>query len=67
MKRREFLAGIAAAPLAAAPVFGQQAAPQAAAPARPRTRIRQSVMASVWGTGSTLSFEERCRILAKIG
>jgi hydroxypyruvate isomerase len=24
-------------------------------------------MASVWGTGSTLSFEERCRILARIG
>ena len=24
-------------------------------------------MASVWGTGSTISFEERCRILAKIG
>jgi hydroxypyruvate isomerase len=24
-------------------------------------------MASVWGTGSTLSFEERCKILAKIG
>jgi hydroxypyruvate isomerase len=35
-------------------------------PATPRNRIKQSVMASVW-TGSTTSFEERCRILARIG
>ena len=35
-------------------------------PATPRTRIKQSVMASVW-TGSTTSFEERCKILARIG
>jgi len=35
-------------------------------PARSRTRIKQSVMASVW-TGSTLSFEERCKVLARIG
>ena len=35
-------------------------------PAPARTRIRQSVMASVW-TGSTISFEERCKILARIG
>jgi len=33
-------------------------------PATPR--IKQSVMASVW-TGSTTSFEERCKILARIG
>ena len=35
-------------------------------PAPARTRIKQSVMASVW-TGSTTSFEERCKILARIG
>jgi hydroxypyruvate isomerase len=68
MKRREFLAGMAAAPLAATPTLGQPsaAASQGAAAARPRTRIRQSVMASVW-TGMTNSFEERCQILARIG
>ena len=31
-----------------------------------RTRLKQSVMASVWGN-STLSFEERCKVLARIG
>jgi hydroxypyruvate isomerase len=68
MKRREFLAGMAAAPLAAAPTPGQPSAvaSQGASAARPRTRIRQSVMASVW-TGMTNSFEERCQILARIG
>ena len=35
-------------------------------PAPTRTRIKQSVMASVWGN-STTSFEERCKILARIG
>ncbi len=35
-------------------------------PATPRGRLKQSVMASVW-TGSTASFEERCKILARIG
>lgn len=35
-------------------------------PAAGRGRIKQSVMASVW-TGSTTSFEERCKILARIG
>jgi hydroxypyruvate isomerase len=69
MKRREFLAGMAAAPLAA--TRGLEQAPAAAgaqggSPARPRTRIRQSVMGSVWGP-STLSFEERCKTLARIG
>jgi hydroxypyruvate isomerase len=66
MNRREFLAGLAAAPLVAAPVFGQSQTPQGA-PARTRTKLKQSVMASVWGMGSTLSFEERCKILARIG
>ena len=35
-------------------------------PASKRAPIKQSVMASVW-TGSTTSFEERCKILARIG
>lgn len=34
---------------------------------RPRARIKQSVMASVWGADSKLSFEERCKTLARIG
>ena len=71
MNRRTFLAGVAAAPLAAAscarrtppasPALNLGAAPTAG------TRLKQSVMASVWGANSTLSFEERCRILARIG
>ncbi len=35
-------------------------------PAPPRGHLKQSVMSSVW-TGSTTSFEERCKILARIG
>src|SRR2546430_1984013 len=67
MKRREFLVGMAAAPLAAtALVTASTAAPQAPAAARARTRIKQSVMASVW-TGTDIPFEERCKILARIG
>ena len=68
MDRRDFLTGLAAAPLAAASLGGiaAPAAAQARAAAPARTRIKQSVMNSVW-TGSTLSFEERCKILAKIG
>src|SRR5262245_21112979 len=65
MKRREFLAGMAAVPFAA-PLNQRAAAAQGQAPAR-RAPIRQSVMASVWGTSSTLPFEERCKILARIG
>jgi len=63
MKRREFLASIAVAPAAAA--FAMQA-PQAQTPAPARTKIKQSVMASVW-TGNNAPFEERCKILARIG
>ena len=37
------------------------------APAKPRTKLRQSVMASVWGQGNNISFEDRCKILARIG
>ena len=68
MDRRDFLAGIAAAPLAAASLGSPTlaAAAQDRPAARPRSPIRQSVMASVW-TGTKLSFEERCQILSKIG
>src|SRR5580692_2708244 len=65
MERRTFLKS-AAVPLAVplvARIAGQLSA-QTPAPAR--GRIKQSVMASVW-TGSTTSFEERCKILARIG
>jgi hydroxypyruvate isomerase len=57
-----------AAPLAAAPVAAMAQA-QATAPAAPVRRangLRQSVMSSVWGN-SPLSFEERCKVLARIG
>jgi hypothetical protein len=67
MKRREFLLGMAA-PLAAAPfpsIMGAFAAQTSGTP-RTRTRIRQSVMASVW-TGTNYSFEQKCEILARIG
>jgi hydroxypyruvate isomerase len=68
MDRREFLTGIAAAPLAAASIGAVSVASSAQGQpaARPRAPIRQSVMASVW-TGTKLSFEERCQILSKIG
>ena len=61
MERRTFLAG-AAAPLLTG-IAGQLSAQT---PASSRGRIKQSVMASVW-TGSTTSFEDRCKILARIG
>jgi len=61
MERRTFLTG-AAAPL----VAGIANRLSAQTPAAPKGRIKQSVMASVW-TGSTTSFEERCKILARIG
>jgi hydroxypyruvate isomerase len=64
MKRREFLTGMAAAPLLAAP---RLAAPSTGArPKQNRVPIRQSVMGSVWGS-SDLSFEERCAVLERIG
>src|SRR5262245_12716486 len=65
MQRREFLVGIAAAPLAAAIRPEHVAAAQATTTPK-RNPIRQSVMASVWGT-SKQSFEERCQILQRIG
>ena len=67
MERRDFLASMAAAPLAAA--FAHRRRPaDAAQQTAPRARmpLRQSVMASVWGT-TKLSFEERCQMLARIG
>jgi hydroxypyruvate isomerase len=68
MDRRDFLAGMAAGPLAVASLgrISPAAASQDRPAARPRTPIRQSVMGSVW-TGTKLSFEERCRILSRIG
>jgi hydroxypyruvate isomerase len=71
MKRRDFLTTMTAA-MAAVPAIGAQGgrgpAPAApgAAPAPARTKLRQSVMASVW-TGTNLSFEDRCKTLARIG
>jgi hydroxypyruvate isomerase len=69
MKRREFLAGLAAAPLAATPILNPPAVPtaQGAQASRSRAPIRQSVMASVWGAESKIPFEERCKVLARIG
>jgi hydroxypyruvate isomerase len=66
MDRRDFLAGLAAAPLAVASLGTTSAAAQQAAAAAKRNPIRQSVMASVWG-GTKFSFEERCQILSKLG
>src|SRR5687768_17798739 len=71
MDRRDFLAGMASAPLAVASLGGISPAGAAqaqtpAASARRRAPIRQSVMASVWG-GTKFTFEERCQILSKIG
>jgi hydroxypyruvate isomerase len=58
---------MAVAPLAAAS-FGSvsPAAAQERPAAATRAPLKQSVMNSVW-TGTKLSFEERCRILSKIG
>lgn len=67
MKRRDFLTGMAAAPIAAASVNRTSAS---AAPSQERIAgrapIKQSVMGSVWGQ-SELSFEERCQVLQRIG
>jgi len=71
MKRRDFLAGVVGAPLAVPALGGgrRMEAMLSAAQAAPKTRtkLKQSVMGSVWGMGSTLSFEDRCKILARIG
>jgi hydroxypyruvate isomerase len=69
MHRRDFLAGLAAAPFAVASRSNASPAVQATPAPRARTRapIRQSVMASVWGATSKVPFEERCQILQRIG
>jgi hydroxypyruvate isomerase len=64
MQRRDFLTGLAVAPLAAALRPSAAAAQQPAA--RTRMPLKQSVMASVWGT-TKLSFDERCQVLQRIG
>jgi len=61
MERRSFLTS-AAVPL----VTGLAGQLSAQTPPASRGRIKQSVMASVW-TGSSLSFEDRCKTLARIG
>jgi hydroxypyruvate isomerase len=81
MNRRDFLRGVATAPLAAALVDatsaralagqrGQGAAattpPYPLPPAKPRQKIKQSVMNSVW-RGVDNSFEDKCKILQRIG
>jgi len=50
-----------------APAAGATARPPyPAPPAKPRQKIKQSVMGSVW-TGLNNSFEDRCKILQRIG
>ncbi|HVH29163.1 MAG TPA: TIM barrel protein [Vicinamibacterales bacterium] len=63
MKRRDFLSSAVVAPLA---VGTLTTAAQSQPGSSRLSRIRQSVMGSVWGT-SKLSIEERCRTLARIG
>src|SRR3990167_4512230 len=59
MQRRQFLfSSAAAASLAAVQIR----------PTAPRKgRLKQSVMSSVFPQGFTMSFEERCKLLASIG
>jgi hydroxypyruvate isomerase len=68
MRRRDFLSSIAAAPIAASisAAIPSTLSAQTPTATRPRTKIKQSVMASVW-QGTNLSFEDRCKLLAKIG
>jgi hydroxypyruvate isomerase len=67
MKRREFLTSVAA-PLAMMPLASRlsaQAAQTAPVASKP-VRLKQSVMASVWGN-STPMFEDKCKVLSRIG
>ena len=68
MKRREFLTGLAAAPLAVASLnaTAASAAVRSQQPLSGRAPIKQSVMGSVWGRPGP-SFEEQCQILQRIG
>jgi hydroxypyruvate isomerase len=64
MKRREFLSSVAGAGLvAASPIAASVQTPAGSAR---KGRLKQSVMASVWGN-SQLSFADRCKTLARIG
>lgn len=62
LQRRKLLAALAASPLLAA----QARRAMALEPGIRQGKLRQSVMASVWGD-LDLSFEERCEILAALG
>jgi hydroxypyruvate isomerase len=68
IKRRDFLFGAAAAPLAMASFTGllQGQAAQTPPAAARAVRLKQSVMSSVWGN-STPMFEDKCKVLARIG
>jgi len=67
MKRREFLTSVAA-PLAMMPLASRLSAQGAQTPpaASKPVRLKQSVMSSVWGN-STPMFEDKCKVLARIG
>src|SRR3954465_4987421 len=67
MKRREFLSSVAA-PLAMMPLASTLSAlPVQTTPAASKpVRLKQSVMSSVWGN-STPMFEDKCKVLARIG
>jgi hydroxypyruvate isomerase len=61
MQRREFLLTSAfAAPLAAVKL-------QTKPPAPGKGRLKQSIMSSVFPAGFTMSFEDKCKLLASIG
>jgi hydroxypyruvate isomerase len=68
MKRRNFLTGMMAAPIAvssiSSSVFGQAAQSTPAAPAK--GKLKQSVMSSVWGN-LRLTDDEKFKTLARIG
>jgi hydroxypyruvate isomerase len=69
MQRRDFLTTLAAGVVGsqiASSASGAQAPAAAPRAPRARTKIRQGVMTSVW-TGSTLTFEQRCELLSRIG
>ena len=67
MKRRDFLASVAAAPLAAGVVAQAQTRPDAkpAAAAPKKGRLKQSVMRVNFGQGT--SFDDMCRTAADLG
>jgi hydroxypyruvate isomerase len=65
MRRRDFLAGVAAAGVAAARAEVQAQAPP---PTAPQTgRIKQALMRVNFGRDTTLSFDDMCREAARLG